>query len=516
MVALLQKMKNGSVLVVFGEETPNKKFISEDSYTVIAPGNLKSRPEFSGVNFIPIDSLIGQPSIYEAALLLEQLALLRTADGSRLSKIFIYKGFELWWLNFTNIFIYYCLPYSQYSKLLENLKNYKKIYFFGSFKHKDLFSCFLSAHKCKFMFIEISKARRTIFPFGVLVQILLTFVSLPILIMKKIPVMLYVGDKFEKGKDYDFRMSLIYSELRQKNIIFVEFIRSLESWKNIIQHFFTRKRPVIYSQAISFIARFLSVTSGGRMLARKKLDHLNYALENDPEQKFRILIATQFLKTVYDEIWGIRIMQFILRITGVKTAFITAATERSYQTVLACKLNGISTIGIMHGVQLRNYNVYDFLQGFDGVKKLTVDKFGVWSDWWKEYYIKNSQAYSPEQLYVSGPMRPLQIDSREEPPKISGHKIRVLFLSEEVAVPEEVLPYLNKLLEQPDLEVTLKFRPAKDAFEQWITKNKPEILSLKNLNIAKEYMQEAIKNTDVAVGCQSTGVLEALLQLKVP
>jgi len=41
-------------------------------------------------------------------------------------------------------------------------------------------------------------------------------------------------------------------------------------------------------------------------------------------------------------------------------------------------------------------------------------------------------------------------------------------------------------------------------------------LKLKHIKTVKGRMQEAIQNADIVVGCHSTGVLEALLQLKAP
>jgi hypothetical protein len=148
---------------------------------------------------------------------------------------------------------------------------------------------------------------------------------------------------------------------------------------------------------------------------------------------------------------------------------------------------------------------------------LSVDKYGLWSEWWREHFIKHSDAYKPEQLYVSGPMRPLGTQKKSDPtPASKKGRVRVLFISEQVAVPEEVMPYLYKLLKQKDIELTIKFRPYRDGFERWLLKNEPQVLKMSHVRIVKGAMQEAIQNSDVAVGCQSTGVLEMLLQFKVP
>ncbi len=511
-------MKNESALVIFGGDFPPGEILSKRQYDVIiADEKLRQHVENTGSKFIPIGPQISAGSIHEASAFLEELSYLKLADGSRLSKSFTYEGYELWWIHYTSLFIYFCLPYTQYKKLLEYLKSFHAVSFYKP-PFISLFSSYLQVHGCRVSLFRGLGANTSLsLTFGIFLQIALTILCLPVLLLRNRSLMIFIGDKFEKSRDYDFRMRFIYEDLRRKNIPFVEFVRSLQSWKTLLEHFFVRKRPVVYSEAIAFVGRLMSVLSGGRRRALEKFGPHTFASGIDPEARFKLSVATQYFLTVYDDIWAIRITKWILRAIGIKSSFIAATNERNFHAVLGCKLNGMPTIGIMHGVQIRDYNVYDFLPGFDGAKLLTVDKFGLWSEWWKEYYIKNSKAYRPEQLYVSGPMRPLLKTNDSEPVTESSSDItRVLFVSEEMAIPREVFPYLNELLEQKDMEMTIKFRPTRDGFEQWLLENEPDLLKRENLRIVKGNMQDAIRNTDVAVGCQSTGVLEALLQLKTP
>ncbi|PIP55972.1 MAG: hypothetical protein COX06_00370 [Candidatus Zambryskibacteria bacterium CG22_combo_CG10-13_8_21_14_all_42_17] len=180
---------------------------------------------------------------------------------------------------------------------------------------------------------------------------------------------------------------------------------------------------------------------------------------------------------------------------------------------MACKLSKIPTVGILHGVPSKNYPVYDFMPEFDGEKTLSVDKYGVWSLWWKEYYLKNSRAYRSNQMFVSGPMRPLQhTDSYIVP---TGQSIKVLFASEQLASPKEILPYLVELMATKDISLYYKFRPYRDGFEEWLKINRPDILKrMDTSKIMRGSMAEAIAQCDVVVGSHTGGVLEALLQLK--
>jgi len=509
--------KQGGVLAVFGKELPHRWLKSKHAIDVVlAREGLRRHIEAMGFKFVPIEPLIEAGSIYEASAFAEELSRLKLADGSRVSKSFIYKGYELWWIHYNSLFLYFCLPYTQYRKLLEYLKNFQSVYFF-QLPYKSLFSCYLQAYGCELSILRGPGLKAPSFlPFGVLLQILITLLCLPILMVRKRRIMLFTGDKFEKSRDYDFRMRFIYEELRQRDLPFVEFIRSLESWKTVLKHVAKRKRPVIYSEAVTFVGRFASVISGGHALARRRFGAHTFASETDPEMRFKLLIATQYLLGVYDDIWAIRIMKLILRAIGVRAAFITAAVERNFHTVLGCKLNAIPIVGILHGAASRSYNVYDFLPGFDGKKMLSVDKYGLWSEWWKEYYLKNSKAYRPEQLYISGPMRPLMgMDTRLDQSQERSGLTKVLFVSEQLAVPEEVLPYLNALIEEKNVSVYLTFRPYRDGFEIWLKNNHPEILARFGADkILRNGINDAISKCDVVVGTHSTAVLEALFVLK--
>ncbi len=503
-----------AILIVFGEELPER--LNRGYKEVVAKKNLKQAVESAGLRWVDLDGLAGPGSIYQATMLLEELPHLKLADGTPVAKSFLYKGYELWWMHYDSLFYHFCLPYTRYRKLLEYLKDFPSIYFYKP-PHANLFSSYLEAYGRKINVIPAPGLHSPSFlPFGVLLQIILTFIFLPALVVLRRPIMVYVGDKFEKGKDHDFRFRFVYEELRRKKLPFVEFIRGVESWRSVLEHVFVRKRPVIYSETAVFIGRFLSVLTGGRSSARKKFGADTFPKNLDPETRFKLSLSTLFLIGVYEDVWAIRIMRLILSAVGVETGLITAGSQRNFPTVLGCKLNGIPTVGILHGVASRFYNVYEFMPGFNGEKRLSVDTYGLWSEWWKSYFIKYSRIYAPEQLYVSGPMRPL-LKIFGVPDKESSSGItRVLFVSEEVAAPEEVLPYLEELLRRQDIKLTLKFRPSRDGFEQWLILNNPGVLKRENLNIVRGSMQEAIAVSDVAVGCQSTGVLEALQQTRVP
>jgi len=511
-------MKDKSALVIFGDDPPRGWLQSVCQYNVVvASEKLRTEVEARNLVWIDIEKLVSPGSIYEATSFLEELSRLKHDDGSRLSKSCIYEGYELWWLHYDSLFLYFCLPYTQYKNLLTYLKDFQNVHFYRP-TYKNLFAYYLQAYGSEMVILrEPGLKSPTFLPFGVLLQILITLLCLPILAIRKSRLMVYTGDKFEKSKDYDFRMRFIYEELRQRKIPFVEFIRGLESWEIVLKHAFMRRRPVIYSEAVAFVGKFCSFLSGGRYRAKQEFCVRRFSPETDPEVRFKFLIASQYLFSVYDDVWAIRIMKWILRVIGIKSAFIPSATERNFHAVLGCKLNTIPTVGILHGVASRFYNGYDFLPGFDGEKVLSVDKYGLWSEWWRHYYLENSNAYRPEQLYVSGPMRPL-LNKIAQPIQESVYgSIKVLFVSEQLAVPSEILPYLQSLIEANGISISMTVRPYRDGFEEWLKQHNPEILEkIGDANIIRTGIQDAIARSEVVVGAHSTSVIEALLSLKVP
>ncbi len=489
----MTKTKNRKVLVVFGKQFPKKsKKWYQRFDKILGPQELKA--------------LIGPGNVRQAYELLNKLSNLTLADGRTLPKLVEYQGYELWWMRYDSIYTKFCLPYTQYADLLACLKDFESVYLFQP-PYSQLFRYFLKAHRCRcVIFSKFSLRKLLPLPLGIFTQVVLSAGFLLWLKITRPRLMIWASDKFNPPYDFDFRHRFIYQELRKKQIPFVEFIRSLESWPMILQHAWQRKRPVFYSAAVIEVLQFFT-----RRLNRP----LPSFSTPDPEQRFWFLVAVYGFGNIKGTILAIRMIRFILRWIGVRAAYISVGCSRTFHEILACKLEGIKTVGILHGAANRYYDVYDFMPGFSGKLPLSVDIYGLWSNWWKEYYLSHSRAYKPEQFYVSGPMRPLE---KEIVFKNPSFPLKVLFISEDMAVPQQVMPYFSALLEVKDFDLYFKFRPYRDVFEMQLKKNYPEVYKkiLKKTKILRGTMEEAISYCDVAVGSYSTAVLEALMQLKPP
>ena len=510
-------MKKNSALVIFGSKFPQKQNAWWRQFTVVfAHTIIRERIEAKGCTWVNIENYIEPGSIYEASAFAEKLSQLILPNGTPVTKSCIYKGYELWWIHYSDLYLHFCLPYTQYEKLLTYLTKFNEVYLY-ELPYSELWKMYGEAHgiKVHVRHLRTHSSFRYFSP-GVFLQVLVTLLSVVVLLVHRNTTLVFTGDKFAQGKDYDARMQGIYEGLRTRNTRFTEFVRSLESWKIVFAHAIQRKRPVVYSIALAACGAGLSFVTGFHYRMGKRYTPRQFDSIEDNSQRFKLMVATHYLRFVGDDIWGIRLNRMLLRILGIKVASVTSANDRNFQTVLGCKLNHIPTIGILHGFASHMYNVCDFMHTYSGTKILSVDRYGLWSEWWKSYYIQHSRAYRPEQLYVSGSMRPVPVAAL---PMKQGRDytspIQVLFVSEIVAVPDEVIPYLEKLLSTEDVSVHIKFRAHQDSFEYWLKTHKPYILSqVGESRIHKGSMSEAIGAIDVVVGSQSTGVIESVLQQK--
>jgi len=506
----MAKTDKQSILVIFGNVLPRKNGSWWRQFDqVVCPVELKGAVQKRGLLFIELETMVLPGSVHQAHTIIDKIIRSVLPNGSRLTKIVSWRGYELWWMYYDSIYYQFCLPYTQYDKLIDFLKDFKKVHLFQP-PHPELFRYFLKARGSKCVIFKPFLLKNLLpLSLGMWLQIVLSFIYMPWLILRRPKAMVFTGDKFDEGKDYDFRYKFIYEELRSRKIPFVEFIRSLDSIKIILQHAWRRKRPVFYSTAFIKLVRFFVDPFG-----RFKL----HIAAKEPEDRFWFLVGVHYLNYVKGGILAIRIMGFFLRAMGVKAAVIPSAGDRTFHEVLACKTNSILTVGIQHGASPRYFFVSDFMQGFDGSKSLSLDKYGLWSDWWKEYYLKYSSTYQNNQLYVAGHMRPLEKENFQARAENNSGRLRVLFISEQLAAPQEILPFLSVFLAMNDCDLSFKFRPYRDGFEEWLKKEKPAILNeiKRKTKIFRGSMQEAVYYCDVVVGSYSTAVLEALLQLKTP
>lgn len=487
---LMTKTENKSVLVIFGGNLPQK--------------NQKWYQQFSKIIYPEeLNKFISPGSIQEANKLVDGLSQITVSDGKKISKIVNWRGYELWWVHYGSLMSLFCLPYTQYRALLSYLKDFDSVYLYQA-PFVQLFRYFLSAYGRECFVVKSFGLRKLMpLPFGVFLQLLISIISLPWLKIKKPKLMVWTSDKISPPYNFEYRNKSVFKELIERKIYFAPFMRSIESWPKFLENAWRRKRAVIYSSAIIELLYFFS-----RFFGRFKISFSS----PDPEKRFQFLIATHYLRNVKGTIWSISAMKRLIQWLGIKAAYVNDGCDRTFHELLGCKLAGIKTVGIQHAATSRYAYIPDFMPGFEGDLPLSVDRYGLWSEWWLDYYLKYSRAYRKDQLFVSGPCNPVEKESVGENSFQSDGIFRVLFVSEQLADPSEIIPYLSKLLETKEFAVSLKFRPYRDGFEKWLEKNRPDILE--KVGIFRGTPQQAAVASDVVVGSHSSAVLEGLLQSK--
>jgi hypothetical protein len=180
----------------------------------------------------------------------------------------------------------------------------------------------------------------------------------------------------------------------------------------------------------------------------------------------------------------------------------------------AAKSLGIKTIGIMHGLQQKDYAVYEFMQSYQEKKKIGCDVYGVWSGHYLEYFRKHSKISNSNSFQYSGLLRPVNNINKVTPFKrVSEKKIKVLIISEPLVSVMEIIPYLKCLIKHDDIELAIKVRPmVKDLYYEEM---KIQLPSIKNIEVYDGKIEEASKEFDVFVGSNSTAVIEASLFGKI-
>lgn len=504
-----------AALVVFQNHLPASNWWDQVN-TVIGPESLADEVQARQCRFINIEALTEFDSVQEAAVLAEQVSRIELPDGRRISKLVTYKGYELWWIHYENLFHGFCLSYTQYRRLLIRLAQYPRVFLFNP-PHSDLFRCFLEAHGCECVILAHQR------PLGLLLKVLpegrpgllrvgISIASLILLKFRSPKVIVWTGDLLDTPHDYDFRLARIYEELRSRNIPFVEFIRSRQSFRGTLAHALRRRRPVIYSSTI--IAQAYAVANWLARSETLRQEVFSQLKDASPEERFWTRVSYHAIANTTGTQWAIRVIAALLRYLNVTVAFIPGVSARTLHELLACKLTGVATVGIEHGAAMKSYLVSEYMPGYDGPYPMGTDIYGVWSAWWREYYRRYSKTFDPDQIRVSGYLRP--IPSRllaESSSHVDPGKLNVLFVIEPLLDPREASPYLHALLAEDSFCVHLKARPMiENLLVQWLRQNDPDVLG--KVTVLQGSMHEAIAQCNVVVGSHSTGVLDGLLQLK--
>jgi len=411
-----------------------------------------------------------------------------------------YEGLKITWSWYSEIF-QFCIKYLEILKLIKaidllNTENidlvgihpqYKKVLELYFFDKKINVSHFVSG---RVLFIkEISLN---------LLMLLYSLVSISFLsLSNKKRVGSYTGDFVYRKTRSDYRLNHLYKKYHKHKINYIEFIRETTT-KNFFLNIFKRKRFAIYFTSIIYFINLFHKKSVYKKKPSNFFESIVFKYHN-PNEVF--IKSTDLLAKLFK---AINISEIVL----------ISFNSRNAHLGVAAKSINVKTIGIMHGLQQKEYAVYEFMESYNESMKIGCDVYGVWSPHYLNYFKKYTKIINPENIFYSGLLRPVEkFEKINSFQRTSLNKIKVLIISEPLISASEIVPFLKQLLKHDDIEVAIKLRPmVKDAYYEEMKAIFPQSL---NLKVFDGKIEDIAHNYDVFLGSNSTAVIEASLYGKI-
>jgi hypothetical protein len=302
-------------------------------------------------------------------------------------------------------------------------------------------------------------------------------------------IAIWTGDFNDPRTGGDFRMGHLYSHLQKLNVPFLEFIRENHrgGLRQAIKNCWERRRWAVYYDACSF---FLAPAS--------RVPPINVSDLSDPEARD---IFARYEGDLARTISSVGLFRKWFSWLGIRGLVAWEYSSRQASLIASAKLQGLPVIGFMHGAGMRSYMIHEFIPGRAGM--IGPDVFGVWSAWWKEYYVSRAGIYG--KVEIAGPMRLPEVGLRAR--RAGSGVPTALWISEPLLNPAEAVPWLRHL--RKGYRVIIKKRPStSDAFYNGLVKDYPEF---GDLEIREGDIFKAISEADVVLGSHSTGVADASL-----
>jgi len=301
----------------------------------------------------------------------------------------------------------------------------------------------------------------------------------------------FTGDYIYKNSGSDFRLNKLYEKYIYHGIRYIEFIRFSDA-RNFFLNIFKRKKLGIYFQSFAY---FPALFVGK-----------NPYFKNPHNLHQSILYAFSRQNIILEK--QILILEKIFSFLKIKNNVLISFSSRSAPLMFASKSLNIKTIGIMHGLQQKDYAVYEFIESYREDNKIGFDSYGVWSMEYLKYFRKYSKITNRENFFYSGLLRQHNYQACDKPfQTVNKKKIKVLLISEPLISVDEIIPFLKEIISKPNIEVGIKLRPMiKDKFYEALIKKIPEI---KYLKVFDGKLEEVSNNYDIFLGSNSTAVIEA-------
>jgi hypothetical protein len=437
--------------------------------------------------------------------LLKKINSLQDSSGRRISSLVVEDGFEPWWYAQDRLLRFYLVPLTQIFPLLEAASNVDAIRVDGA--PSDLERVLRAvAGKSGFGCLPPSAASRS--AKGILgegAMLAVAWASLAAFRLARRDTVFFIIDQVSPGMRHDFRFAPLYREFDRAGFRYAEYAHTLLP-RQALGNFIRRRRPVFFLESADSWARW----TGCRIASPPLIDP---PAGGSLEDRALWALVPTILDMCALSVARQRILKRALQFQRAQRAVIFDDNRHNHELIAACLSLGIPVLGFQHGVFNKFHaGLMDF--GFSGGRPHAFDRYGVWSDLFRDRLLRDSALFGPDRVFVSGPVRPPEEESLDrtgerETRKAdeSSKKIRVLVVSEPLARKHEVAPYLQTLLRDPQFELYLKLRPGESerSLEEYsLTADRVRLLRTGTV-------YEALAQVDVAVGTYSTVLYEAVL-----
>ncbi len=304
--------------------------------------------------------------------------------------------------------------------------------------------------------------------------------------------LVFSGDKVDGPYKNDFRLNALYQSLNETKTSFIEVVHTLAN-KETRRHFITRKRFVIYQEAIDMcLIPFL-------WFKRKEVDCVIESVDftNTPradveflKEELRKYVAAIPITRVRIKIW-----KFFLKWLRVRCILSIDDTRHYNEIMAAAREVGIPSYAIQHG-HFTKYHTGWLKKTNTGGQVMRPLKLLVWSQYWRLELIRLGTYFRQEEVVVGG-ARTLLLPTPIERQEI----ISILIPYEKDAPKKEVRTYIEKFLTIPYVEVIFKLRADQDKQEQL---EEYDLVSIASKITIVRSIGEVLPRIRVAAGTYST------------
>jgi hypothetical protein len=227
------------------------------------------------------------------------------------------------------------------------------------------------------------------------------------------------------------------------------------------------------------------------------IGHIQIPEFNGLDDKNREKIAA-FWPTLNKSRSRIGLLAFLLRFLRLQKFVMLDDSRHTCELRVACKKLGTTSIGYMHG-RFNEYHMGLFYNPFD--------KYFVWSEYFKDLFLKLTPEANAANIFVAGHFRIK--DKLPLASQASRNGLKVLFLGESNVSFEDVKPYLEEISKAGDISVVFRGKPGNlDA---------SAVKFINNLKIPFDtsggFIEALTANQyDLVLGTHSTALMECFLQ----